>query len=361
MPARTLDDLWQKADRRPGGFDLLRTVFAVAVILFHTLTVCYGRQAEMALWLGAWRPVVYFIIPAFFALSGFLVAGSLERNDLFTFFSLRAIRIFPALAVEVILSAFLIGMIFTTFTFKDYFTDKKFWLYLLNIGGFIHYSLPGVFLGLPTPDSVNLQLWTVPFELDCYLVLGGMAYVGVGKNWKLSALALALIYIAIPAYKGLRGTLPGLDVGPPGALAVLCFLFGVALYFLRARVSHSWMLCLASVAGWSVLIYWPVGIFLAAPFIAYTTIYLGLVPLRSRALSTVSNYSYGLYLYGFPMQQVVASLWVHQRVWYVNFALSLGLAFAMAMLSWHVVEAPIMKNRSSIIRWLRKMFRVMPT
>ena len=103
----------------------------------------------------------------FFALSGFLVASSLERcKTLFTFLGLRAIRILPALAVEIFISALIIGPLFTTEPAKAYFAAPEFHDYFLNILGDIHYHLPGVFAANPS-DAVNGQLWTVPYEMIC--------------------------------------------------------------------------------------------------------------------------------------------------------------------------------------------------
>jgi len=132
----------------------------------------------------------------FFALSGFLVAGSLERSKTtLTFIGLRLIRIYPALAVEVALSAFLIGMAVTAFPLVTYFQDPLFLKYLLNVIGDIHYNLPGVFENNPVPKIVNAQLWTVPVELMCYVALTVLVLLG-GVQRKilipLAALGLAL-------------------------------------------------------------------------------------------------------------------------------------------------------------------------
>src|ERR1700712_2196271 len=103
-----------KTGGRPAGFDYIRLGLSVAVILFHSFTVSYGVSGEGVLWNWPLGPLSFSIVPAFFALSGFLVAGSLQRNDLASFLTLRAIRIFPALFVEVVLSALILGPLFTT-------------------------------------------------------------------------------------------------------------------------------------------------------------------------------------------------------------------------------------------------------
>lgn len=128
----------------PLGFDYLRIILSVSVIAWHTIVVCYGISAETPYWTGPMRAVFAFILPSFFALSGFLVAGSLERNSLVAFMPLRGLRIFPALAVEIILSALIIGPLVTTIPLPSYFTSSTFYKYFFNLVGYIHYPLPGV-------------------------------------------------------------------------------------------------------------------------------------------------------------------------------------------------------------------------
>ena len=104
------------------------------------------------------------LLPAFFAVSGFLVMGSAVRTgSLSTFLSFRALRILPALSTEVAIGAILIGGIWTTLPAREYFLDPGFWRYFRNIVGNIIFYLPGVFKSNPT-EIVNGSLWTIPPE-----------------------------------------------------------------------------------------------------------------------------------------------------------------------------------------------------
>ena len=91
------------------------------------------------------------------ALSGFLVAGSLERTRARQFVVLRALRLVPALAVEVTLSALLLGAFFTTLPLWRYLQSPELGGYFGNIVGFVHFTLPGVFERNPAPGVVNSQ------------------------------------------------------------------------------------------------------------------------------------------------------------------------------------------------------------
>ena len=112
----------------------MRLALATGVIWLHSIEVADGMRAALAVW-GSWgRPFVAVILPMFFALSGFLVAGSLQRNkSLISFLGLRVIRLVPALFVEVTLSAIILGPIFTEYKLISYFSYKEFFEYFLNI------------------------------------------------------------------------------------------------------------------------------------------------------------------------------------------------------------------------------------
>ncbi|MDE5443890.1 acyltransferase family protein [Bradyrhizobium sp. CSA207] len=349
----SIEDKWEATKGRPAGFDVLRITLAVAVILWHTVAVCYGVAAEQWFYGGPLKPLVWLVIPAFFALSGFLVAGSLERNNLPSFAVLRIIRISPALTAEVMISAILIGSIFTTLPLSQYFTDPDFFRYFLNTIGDIHFYLPGVFSDLPVPNMVNSQLWTIPHELECYLAISAAALIGLTKRNRLFLFAVLFIIIAL-ALRDLLGGKPGSPAAPPGRMLVLAFLCGVALFLNRSRIAYSPWLFLASAAGFvvSVLASTRAGEDLAAIFIAYLTVYLGLLNFSTGPIAKVADYSYGVYLYGFPVQQTVAQLLPDHRVWYVNFGLSLAVTLIFAIASWHLLESKVMARKKIILAFV---------
>jgi peptidoglycan/LPS O-acetylase OafA/YrhL len=175
---------------RPAGFDYLRITLASSVILYHTIPVGSGLAAQDVAFNSPFRPLIFSILPLFFALSGFLVASSLERcASVITFLGLRALRIVPALTVDTLFSAIVLGAVFTNLPLGTYFSNKKFYEYFLNILGDIHYYLPGVFEHNPM-TSANGQLWTIPAELKCYLFL---AIVGLFKIQSKRTLFLLLV------------------------------------------------------------------------------------------------------------------------------------------------------------------------
>ena len=106
----TILDEMRRAGPAPTGFDYLRIGLATAVLVWHSIILSTGSTPlDRALWSGPFRFLPAAILPMFFALSGFLVSASLERTRLHQFLTLRVLRIIPALAVVVVLSALILG------------------------------------------------------------------------------------------------------------------------------------------------------------------------------------------------------------------------------------------------------------
>jgi peptidoglycan/LPS O-acetylase OafA/YrhL len=292
----------------------------------------------------------------FFALSGFLVAGSLERSQsLITFLGLRILRIVPALAGDVILSALILGPLVTTIPLDTYFTSPDFFAYFLNLVGDIHYTLPGLFANNPRPDTVNSQLWTLPFELECYGLLAVIALLGIFRNRKW------LLYFLIAAYIGQVGKMFLEMCYPSGEILtgklhgrelVMVFVGGLFLYRFRDKIPLSRKLFFSAVVISYVLLCIPFhgDRFLALP-VAYVTVYLGLLnPARNRVLLS-GDYSYGLFLYGFPIQQAVASIEGPVQHWYWNLLLSLPCIIVCAVGSWWIIEKPALGLRTYLKKY----------
>lgn len=355
----TLERKLQLSGNRPAGFDYLRLGLATAVILQHTINVSYGRETVLAFFESPARGVAALILPMFFALSGFLVAGSLVRSaSLVSFAGLRILRIIPALAVEVTLSALILGPLFTILPLGDYFTSGAFFAYFLNIIGEIHFSLPGVFLDNPLPNTVNGQLWTVPYELKCYLVLGLLALFGLFTRRVPLLVSLAVGQAGMLAWVALAQ--PEWTPIVPGMILVGSFLAGILLFQYRNVVPFHPALFAGVAVLCVMLLLVPRGDYLVSLPIAYLTVYLGLCnPPRARLLLS-GDYSYGLFLYGFPIQQAMASLVGDAQNWLLNFALTMPVAALIAVFSWWYVEKPALKGKPALVRFEAWVTRTLP-
>jgi peptidoglycan/LPS O-acetylase OafA/YrhL len=339
------------SNHRPTGFDYLRVVLAICIIAWHSVSVCYGSEIE-GTYFTPIRPLVLFLVPSFFALSGYLVAGSLFRTDnLPTFFTLRALRIFPALCCEVVISALIIGAALTTLPMREYLSDPMLHSYFLNIFGNIHYTLPGVFAGNHWP-GVNGQLWTIPHELECYIAIAILYIVTLHRRPRLFIAILAILTVAVTAYSLTRDLGP-FTFKPTGRFAVAAFLWGVALYTLREKIPHNKFIVIGCIIFAFLMLQRRDGELMSAPAIAYITVYVGLIDFKKTRLLLLGDISYGIYLYGFVIQQAVYQLLPGFRSWHENFIISLIIACVFGYISWTFVESRIMNRKNAAIKLVR--------
>ncbi|WP_044592984.1 acyltransferase [Bradyrhizobium sp. LTSPM299] len=329
-------------DDRPAGFDYLRVLLALLIMLDHSVIVCLGQPAQLALFQGFSRPFITCLVPMFFALSGFLIASSLIRcRTLVTFVGLRALRIVPALAVDTIFCAVILGPFYTSYSLRDYFLHPDFYKYFFNVIGYIHYHLPGVFADNPS-GYVNAQLWTIPYELDCYLVLSLLAALGLHRKRLWFLVTTAMIVIGHLVYV----TFKPAELNDVWQLLLPCFLVSVCAYLYRDKIEWSGRLAAVSVFVGLVLLSQQNSLMVLASIpLSYLTIWLGLFRLQRDPIIRSGDYSYPLYLYSFPIQQALYVSLQVCRVWWLNMFFAVPVTFLLAAFSWHLVEKPSQKFR----------------
>jgi peptidoglycan/LPS O-acetylase OafA/YrhL len=344
ISSQTIADRLEAVNSRPSGFDYIRIVLAISVIFAHSTLQKELENETVAQTFGLYTTL---IVPMFFALSGFLVAGSLERcKSLVTFLGLRVFRIIPALAVEVILSALVLGPIFTILPLAEYFSSPVFHKYLLNIAGHIHYYLPGVFENNKS-TQVNGQLWTVPWELACYLVLALIVILG-GYKFKRGLTYVLILGYLVELFQYFYSN-QSTNVAT-GQITVLCFLSGIWVYRNRGGIPYFRKMFVIALVLSVFLEFVPNGIrFIPIP-VAYMTIFLGLLNPRRNETLLGGDYSYGIYLYGYVVQQAIFAISPIFDVWYLNLLVSLPLVIIIAYASWHLVELPVLQKKGILKR-----------
>jgi peptidoglycan/LPS O-acetylase OafA/YrhL len=128
-------------------------------------------------------------------------------------------------------------------------------------------------------------------------------------------------------------------------LLVLCFIAGLLIHSFRDRIRFSaWLFAASLVAIYACLAIHALGYLIALPA-AYATIYLGLQNPRKSRLLASGDYSYGVFLYGYPLQQALVASTPLARVWWGNIALALPLALLAGVLSWHLVEKRVLARK----------------
>ena len=293
-PACTVGQL---AKGRRNNFDVLRFLAATLVVISHSFPLTGHAKDPLEMMTGSQANLGKVGLAVFFIMSGFLVTKSFqERRTAGAYLSARCLRIFPALFVVVLLTAFLLGPLLTVLPLGEYLRSPGVYAYLRNCSLLhIQYDLPGLFQQNPLKGAVNGVLWTLPYEFSYYLMVLMLGLIGLygKKGVILSFFCLGLMTAIVMAYHGYKA----------GRVAnhlflLPCFLSGMALWVWRDLIALRWtwavlaLLCLCASCWLGVL---GQGI---ASFGAYLVVFLTFHPkLRLWGFGRFGDFSYGIYIY----------------------------------------------------------------
>lgn len=338
-------------DEQENSFNLVRLIAALCVILTHAY-VLLGHGDLQPLKDATPYTIGRHAVNLFFVLSGLTLTASLDRNpDLIRFVRARALRIFPALFVFGLVFALFLGPFLTRWDLVDYYDDAHTYQYPLSVLFFFNHATPphGIFTDRPLPESVNGSLWTIRYEVAAYLGLAVAYAVGVlrtrlASSLLLSAAGLAMAFIEL-VWVGAQDT-PFESFSRYG----FSFLLGINFYRWRHFIPTS----LGSLAPTALLTYAFHGTDLAAPAYIILCGHLGVV-LGCRDYGYLSAWarrtdiSYGTYIYGWPVQQILVPFC--QGLAPVTFAfVSALVVMPIGYLSWWLVEKPALRLKSIDIR-----------
>jgi peptidoglycan/LPS O-acetylase OafA/YrhL len=337
--------LSELAHGRDNNFQIIRLVAAAFVVLFHSFALT-GRWTHEPLWRIA--PELNFGalgVQIFFVISGFLVTQSwLARRAPVPFVAARMLRIYPALVAATILTIVLAG-ISSTLDWQSFLSHPITgdYAWRVALGWEMVYRLPGAFPANPFPHDVNGSLWTLPIELRLYvgLLVAGAIGLLAQRTWWLAVVVAAIVVCALrPEWFPLAPN--------DRVVRELALLFGLGslAYVWRDVIPVS----LIGAAVAILLVAWNPGgsirAALLAPLLAYVVLVAAYHPaIQWPLFNRAGDYSYGLYVYSFPLQQTLM-----QRFPALEpaglFALSLPLGIAVAAVSWHALERPALALKS---------------
>ncbi|TPM39571.1 acyltransferase [Mesorhizobium sp. B2-3-4] len=302
-------------------------------------------------------------VAVFFSLSGYLLALSAERLTPAVFVFRRILRIYPALwagtAVFVICGAFSTGRYF------EYLADPQTQNFIrvgstmavANSAEFAASSwLPGVFTDTHI-GFVNGSLWTLPAEIQAYLAMAlcmtlarVLSVRSLPVFW-IAALTICVFYFSAIPFAGSE---------PRYRILLISFFAGAVFFSLKSVVPMTgWLVgtMLIGVAAVNLLL--PSYTLTAVTiFIPYASLYLafGIAPIFS-GLDRIGDFSYGVYIYGWPAANIVVALDPTDNPWLAAGG-GLTIALGMATASWFLIERPAMtlKNTEIIMAKARKLF-----
>lgn len=320
---------------RANNFNLLRALAAIGVLVSHAWPLSLGVGATEPLFDTLGVTLGSLCVYVFFAISGFFITRSfVETPDWRRFLAARALRLFPALLVVLVATVLVAGLFLTT-------DPDRLWreapVYILrNLTLFrLQHELPGVFLNTPYGPVINGSLWTLVYEAVCYAGVFLAGLLGLLRRPRLFAVGLVVTAAACLVVPLFEGAHPRLQAASG---LVLPFAIGAGFYVWRDRLPLS---PLAALAMWGVVALLPAsGPVYSATFalaLAYTVFVLGYwhwQPLL--AFNRLGDYSYGIYIYAFPIQQLVAEAGIRDPA--TNIMLALPPVLLCAVASWHLVE-----------------------
>lgn len=330
----------QFEDNKNNNFNLIRLIAALIVLYTHS----YGLSGKLPDKFD--NPIAYFIylmgnvgVDMFFLVSGYLVTRSyIKRKKLTVFLWARLLRIIPGLACALFFSVFVIGALETQLDIRDYLRNKDIYNYfMVNLSLIKTVSgLPGVFEGNYYSNQVNGSLWTLPAEIRLYLYVALLGVLGFfQRRWMINSVVMGLITL----YYFAPQTIPLISDDQLYYYPALLFVMGSLFYVNRSFIPCNGLLLIALfISLISIVIYqYSYKNIVYTLFLLYFVFWFAYNLPILNYFNKIGDYSYGMYIYAFPIQQFIIS---HNRELGVNqfFLYSVLATLVLAVLSWHFIE-----------------------
>ncbi len=341
------------ASHRDNCYDFLRLLLASAVLYDHAYVVCGANETVMAYLTRQQTYIGSLAVLGFFGLSGMLVSASFERSGgIVDFFKKRVVRLMPAFWVCIALTAFFFAPVLLFL--KEGSLAQMAWVgkgsslsYVYeNLFLSLHqFSIGDILVGKPAPGDLNGSLWSLYPEFQCYVmtfILGWLGLLSRGR-WLL-ALFTAYVYFlyvfTLIDSASARALGPQIFVLNGHNNVYVSYLTGMVLYAFRDYITVHWKSALALIL-FSGLTLRNGGFLLVAPVVVPISI---LAVGRSYTLRLKNDFSYGMYIYGYPIQLVLSSFeWIRTSMPLMLF-LSFICTYAFGALSWFLVERPVLRK-----------------
>lgn len=353
MPAVDAPKLGDILTAEQNSFGVLRFLLAAAVLVSHAFYLYFGRVSSEPLYSVTGYTLGQHAVQVFFFLSGVLVAQSLAQSaSLRDYLTARVLRIFPALIVCVLVTAYGLGPWLSTLGREAYLGDPGVISYVLKTMSLSTGSatLPGLYEANTVPGAVNTSLWTLKYEVICYALLAGIGAVAF-----LSGRTVAVVGATALAWFALMLTwrpelVPGATIVTVLGYFSLFFGAGAVAYLLRDQIRLHGAIVIALGAFAAYALKTTFAEIAMALFLGYGALWLGTFRFGGwRAFANTSDYSYGVYIYSMPVTQTLLVLQPD-----INLASLILAAFALtivaAFLSWELIERPALALRHKFKR-----------
>lgn len=365
-PVATAGTFAALLSRRGNSFGFVRLALACLVILSHSWTL--GGHGSEALQAGTKETLGRLAVYGFFALSGFLIAQSYQSTgSVMRFFWHRALRIGPGYYACLLVTALVLSSmqrLWESGSLAGHAQDIGAFLYANKTLRIHSYSIGKTLSDHPYGYVWIGALWTLIYEFKCYVLAAVLGVTGILRRAPLLVLlgyVATLAAVAVEtAHEGALQSISPLWIDPPLIEFVPCFLAGMVAWLYRDRIRSSGALAALLFAGaLVVLCAWPAWFTLAAvATVPYVTLYLA-ARLPIRELERHGDLSYGMYLYGFPVQQLLVTTGAASLGPVVFALLAIVATVPFAAGSWFLVERPMLRLKNVslplALLWQRRM------
>lgn len=341
---------------RANNFNLLRLIAASLVLVTHSFTVVTGNADNEPLRLSLGVTWGAIAVDIFFVISGLLVTSSMRRSDSAIDYSFaRALRILPGLFVALVVT----GLVASVMFYRTLDVRELAWYVFRNAFPFgeMPDRVAGIFVGNPAGSGLNASLWTLPVELRMYrnvLLIWLLSFLLLKRR----RLAFDCMIVAAAAYFLVKhfGWLSHVTIETSPSRLQMMFFVGAAALVLAKYVRLSWIgagavvaaIVAASLQRSAFYVVYSLGLW-------YVVLCLAYLP-RGKVLlfNSRGDYSYGVYIYAWPVQQALIFVWPSVGV-AAHIVVSAVIVLGLSVVSWHVVESPALQLKK---RWIGRKRRV---
>lgn len=335
---------------RDNNFDFMRLLLAVLVLYSHSFVLGQGLNSQDLFSKLSNNQISGgdLAVDGFFIISGFLVTSSLMRsNSIWSYLRKRILRVYPGFVCVSLLTICLVMPMSSGHLVGAYRLGPLPFA-LWRIVSLSDLKVIGAFSSNPFPDVINGSLWTIRFEFSCYLGLAVLGACGVLRRRRVCLLFfLCLLAISLGiTFSGLTQCQHGQSCAArvnnwTFLMRLLPTYFaGVVGYLYRDKLVITTWRTLAAFAFVTVALYIPHGVLIAIPiFGAYLLFAFAFSrAIRLNHFGRYGDFSYGTYLYAFPIQQPVMLRFGHPVNWLFLCLISIPLTIVVAAASWHLLE-----------------------
>lgn len=326
---------------RDNNLNLLRVIAATVVLVSHSFVLVVGDDYADPMKAATGFSMGQYAVAVFFCISGLLIAKSFDqRKSIGKFIASRILRLWPALLVALVLTAFFLGPIVTEMRLESYYFNKFTLQYVPSNAILARpvYELPGVFLNNPSGPTVNGSLWSLFYEVSCYVTLTLLGFLGIFSRRKLATMvvvASASLHIFSIFWSPLGGIYYRIDM-----FLFWWFMFslGFSAYLFKDELRMG-------LAGLFLAFFSVVVSYNSVFFVTMSCVFLGYLSLffafrvKGKVLlyNKFGDYSYGIYVFSFPIQQSIVYFFPDLSV-ILNVVFSFLITIIISVCSWHFLE-----------------------